>query len=105
MIVVFVQFPGTLTMRPIDLCRLSLAACAAVGICFMVAALVLVPALPYFQLDVVLTPEQLTDVQTRQTTLALLKKVSGNTWLLWFVAGLVVTGWAAIGWVASRRVA
>jgi len=71
----------------------------------MVAALVLVPALPYFQLDVVLTPQQLTDVQTRQTTLALLKKASGNTWLLWFVAGLVVTGWAAIGWVASRRVA
>jgi hypothetical protein len=69
----------------------------------MLTAVVLVPALPHFQLDAVLTPQQLADVQTRDTTLALLKKASGNTWLLWFVAGLVVTTCAAIGLAASRR--
>lgn len=91
-------------MRPIDICRLSLAACAAVGVCFMLVAVLLVPVLPHFQLDAVLTPQQLADVETRDATLALLKRASGNTWLFWFVAGLVVTGCAVVGLVASRRV-
>ena len=69
----------------------------------MAAAVLLVPALPYFQLDAVLTPQQLADVQTRDATLALLKKASGNIWLLWFVAGLAVTSCAGIGLAAARR--
>lgn len=71
----------------------------------MLAADVLVPSLPHFQLDAVLTPQQLADVRTRDTTLALLKRASGNTWLLWFVAGLVVTSCAAIDLAAYRPLA
>ncbi len=90
-------------MRPINVSRFSLAACAAVGVCFMLAAVVLVPALPHFQLDGVLTPQELADVQKRDATLALLKRASGNTSLLWFAAGLLVTSCAGVGLAASRR--
>jgi hypothetical protein len=69
----------------------------------MLVAVLLVPVIPHFQLDAVLTPQQLADPQTRQTTLALLKQASGNVWLLWFGAGLAVTVSAGIGLVASFR--
>jgi hypothetical protein len=66
-------------------------------------AAVVVPALPHFQLDAVLTAQQLADVQTRDSTLALLKRASGDTWVLWFLAGLIMTASAGIGLQASRR--
>jgi hypothetical protein len=94
-----------MTMRPISVCRVSLAACATIGIGLILAAVLLVPVLPHVQLDVVLTPRELADPQTRQTTLALLKKASGNQWLLWLGAGLAVTMSAGIGLVACRRAA
>jgi hypothetical protein len=91
-------------MRPINVCRFSLAACAAIGVCFMLVGVVLVPTLPHLQLDVVLTPQQLAEVETRESTLALLKRASGKMWFFWSAAGLVVTLCAGIGLAASRRV-
>ena len=87
-------------MPAMQVCRASLAACLAVGIGFMLVAVLLVPALPHFQLDAVLTPQQLADIPTRDTTLALLQKANGNAWLLWFVAGLAVASCAGTGLAA-----
>lgn len=92
------------SMQPIIICRTSLAACAAVGMCLMLIGVVLVPTLPHFQLDSVLTAEQLADAPTRDATLALLKRANGNLWLLWFAAGLITTSCAVVGLLASRRV-
>lgn len=87
-------------MPALRICRFSLAVCLAVGVGLMLIAVLLIPALPHFQLDAVLTPQQLADIPTRDSTLALLKKANGNTWLLWFAAELVVTSCAGIGLAA-----
>ncbi len=81
----------------------------AIGVLFMLVGLIVVPILPYAQLDAVLTRSELADPAKRADTLALLKKASGNQWLLWTVGGLAVTAVSAIGlraawqpWYAPR---
>lgn len=90
-------------MPALRVCRISLTICAVVGASLMLAAILIVPSLAYFQLDRVLTPEQLADPQTREATLVLLKKAGGNMWLVWFGAGLAVAVSAGVGLIASFR--
>lgn len=90
-------------MPALHICRISLAVCGIIGMSFMLAALLFVPVIPLFQLDRVLTPEQLANPQTREATLALLKKAGGNMWLVWFWAGFAITFSAGIGLITSFR--
>lgn len=91
------------TMPPLAACRISLVACLLIGVAIILFAIVLVPTMPHFRLDGVLTPHELADPPTREATLALLKKTNRNEWVLWFLAGLAVTVTAGVGLFASRR--
>ena len=74
-----------------------------IGVNISLTGLFVFPSLPYFQLDVVLSPEELADDATREATLALLKHPSnGNQWALWTVAGLLVVAFSALGLYAER---
>ena len=57
----------------------------------------LVAARPYFLLDVVLTPEQLSDPSIHDATLSLMQKATGSDSIWWFVLGCVVGGIALVG--------
>ncbi|MGL4463136.1 MAG: hypothetical protein ACRC1K_13390 [Planctomycetia bacterium] len=72
-----------------------------VGVLMLLAGLA-APLRPYFQLDVVLTPEQLADEGTRNTTQALLLKASGNEWLFWIGGGSIVVGASLVGLTTTR---
>lgn len=74
----------------------------AVGVGFLFLGLTVVPRLPYFQLDTVLSPSELADPHRRAETLALLQRASGNEWLLWVAGGLVVVVASGIGLRTSR---
>ena len=78
-------------------CRICFGLLLAAGIGFLLVGLVVVPVLPYFQLDAVLTRTELADRQKSDATLVLLKKAAGNQWLFWSAAGLVVTVTSAVG--------
>lgn len=62
----------------------------------------LIPVLPYFQLDAVLTEDQLKDDTMRESTLAMLKKASGNQWVIWTLGGAAQLAIGVIGLMASR---
>jgi hypothetical protein len=68
-----------------------------VGLLLLLFGLLVVPVSPYFQLDAVLTKAELADHENRQATLELLNRASGNQWLLWSVAGTLVSSLSAIG--------
>ena len=89
-------------MPPQRTCRISLAVCFAMGALLMIIAVLLVPALPHFQLDRVLTFEELVDPATREATLTLLKKAQGNSYLALFLAGAIVAVAAGVGLFALR---
>jgi hypothetical protein len=65
--------------------------------------LFVVPVIPYAQLDAVLSPEELADREVRDSTLAMLKKASGNQWLFCTLAGVALGIIASIGLRASGR--
>ncbi len=67
---------------------LCFALTVAIGFGFLFLSLTLIPILPLFQLDAVLTQEQLRDKELRESTLKMLQKASGNQWILWAIAGL-----------------
>jgi hypothetical protein len=86
-----------------QICLICFGVLLAVGIGFLLMGLFVVPLMPHFQLDVVLSPSELADPQRRSQTLALFKAASGNQWLFWSLGGLVIilasgSGlWAALG--------
>ena len=61
------------------------------------------PVLAHFQLDVVLTPEELRDVQFREQTLAILERVTSPQWKGWLVVGTVVTAASVVGFRLARE--
>jgi hypothetical protein len=84
------------------LTRLCFTALLVVGIGFLLIGMFTVPYLPYFQLDAVLNKVELADEEKKLATLTLLKRANGNAWLIWSVAGLLVSGLSAIGLWSSR---
>jgi hypothetical protein len=81
---------------------ICLAAQLILGLLLLVVGLFVMPTMPYFQLDRVLTPTELEDDNKRTATLELLMKAGGNQWLLWTIAGsttvvLSVLGLLSIG--------
>jgi len=79
------------------ICRICFGILLAVGTGFVFVGLLVVPILPLFQLDAVLSPSELADPVKRDATRALLEKAAGNQWLFWVAGGLVVTCTSAIG--------
>lgn len=67
------------------------------GIAWVAFGLLIVPILPWVQLDRVLTPDELADPQKKEATLALLKHARGNVWLFWTGAGVCLIVVSAIG--------
>jgi hypothetical protein len=79
---------------------ICLAAQLILGLLLLVVGLFVMPSMPYFQLDSVLTPTE--DDNKRTATFELLMKAGGNQWLLWTIAGsttvvLSVLGLLSIG--------
>jgi hypothetical protein len=82
---------------PQGICRICFGVLLALGLGLLAAGLAVVPILPHFQLDAVLTREELTDAPKRAAMLALLKNANGNLWLFWAGAGLVAICASALG--------
>ena len=68
--------------------RLCFIGTILLGLGFLLVGLVIIPVIPHFQLDVVLTQDELTDDALRNSTLAMLKKASGNQWVVWTIGGV-----------------
>ncbi len=88
--------------RRSGLSTICFAVLLVVGVGFLFIGLVVIPVLPYFQLDAVLTPAELADESKKEVTLAMLKRAAGNAWVLWSGAGLVVGTVSALGLWAAR---
>ncbi|MCG8583362.1 MAG: hypothetical protein MI757_01450 [Pirellulales bacterium] len=73
------------------------------GLAFVVIGILVITRLPIFQLDVVLSPEELKDDALRESTMAILKKASGNQWLFWTIGGAANVLVGTIGLLANRR--
>jgi amino acid transporter len=85
------------------ICQICFGVLLLVGVGFLFVGLAVVPLLPHFQLDAVLSPGELANPDKRDATLSLLKKAAGNQWLFWAAGGLVVTCTSAIGlWAALQ---
>jgi hypothetical protein len=79
------------------ICRICFGVLLALGVGLLVMGLLIVPVLPHFQLDVVLTPAELADTHKREATLRMLRIAIGNQWLFWTGAGLVAICASSIG--------
>lgn len=91
-----------MTGREIAIVRLCFIGVILSGASFIVAGATLNVLVPYAQLDVVLSPEQLRDAELRAFTLALLQKASGRQWLLWILGGVVQLVLGCLGLQSSR---
>jgi hypothetical protein len=91
------------TTRKNNICTLCFLAVIILGLGFLALGVVVIPTLPYFQLDAVLSPEELADPQVQDATLSLLKKAGGNQWLMWSVAGVMLCIIGGIGMLASLQ--
>jgi hypothetical protein len=67
--------------------------------------LIIVPILPHFQLDAVMTRDELIDKRKRESMLALLRNANGNLGLAWAGAGLITICAGSCGLWASGRTA
>ena len=67
------------------------------GLLILAWGLLVVPILPYVQLDVVLTPEQLRDQALKQQTLTMLQQIERHDMIWAAAAGLFVVVTSAIG--------
>ncbi len=83
--------------------RFCFKALLVVGLVLLLFGLFVVPVSPQFQLDAVLSKAEFADQGKRQATLELLKRASGNQWLLWSVTGALVSSLSAIGLWNCRR--
>jgi hypothetical protein len=76
---------------------------------FVAAAMIfmgiLVAVRPYLLLDVVLTPEQLSEHAAHDATLALMQKATGNNDVWWYIFGSVTAAIALIGLRLSKEAA
>ena len=89
--------------RSARLPRICFAAILALGASFMAIGMFVIPVLPHFQLDRVLTPAELADESKSAATLALLERAMGNTWLFWSLGGLIMIAMSAVGlWGMSK---
>jgi hypothetical protein len=95
----------TVIRSPERVCLVCFTILFLTGGLFLLIGLIVVPARPHFQLDVVLTQEELADKTTRDATLSLLKRLneSSNEWRLWTLGGLLVTLTSAIGLGAATE--
>lgn len=82
--------------------RLCFIGTILLGSAFLIFGLILIPVMPHFQLDVVLTQEELKDETLRETTLAMLKKASGNQWVIWTLGGAAQLAIGVVGLMANR---
>ncbi len=74
-----------------------------IGVVLSLIGLLVIPSLPYVQLDAVLSPDELADDAKREATLAMLKRLNNNNqWAIWTVAGLLVVAFSAVGLYAER---
>jgi hypothetical protein len=85
-------------------CAVCFVSVLILGASFVAVGLLLMPVLPYFQLDAVLSPEDLANPQVHDATLAMLRKAGGNQWLLWTLAGAMLCVVGGIGLRASLRI-
>ena len=85
---------------PVRFCFMAL---LVVGLVFLLFGLFVVPVSPQFQLDAVLSEVEFADQGKRQATLELFERASGNQWLLWSIAGALVSSLSAIGLWNCRR--
>lgn len=85
------------------LVRNCLVAQLCAGLILIVVGLAVIPVLPLFQLDRVLTPAELHDPAKREATFALLRHAQGNEKWLWTIAGLVVASSSGVGLWGLRR--
>jgi len=82
-------------------CRTCFGVLLVVGVGFLFLGLIVVPLRPDFQLEVVLSPDELVDPHRRAEMLALLRRAAGNQWLFWTASGVVVIVTSGIGlWAA-----
>ena len=90
--------------RATTLTVVSLSLLLAIGICLVAMGTLVVPALPYSQLDVVLTASDRADEAKRTAALEMLQRANGNTWIFWTVAGAAVIILSGIGLWSERKV-
>ena len=87
--------------------HLCFATLLLLGIGLTLIGLFMKSMLPYFQLDAVLTPEELANREKKEATLKLLQKAAGNAWFFGCFAGVSVSAISTIGlWTcrtANRR--
>ena len=69
----------------------------ACGLWQIFMGLVIVPVRPYVQLDAVLSHDELADEATREKTLTLLQRASGNESFFWLAPGITVSIVSAMG--------
>ena len=75
----------------------------SLSLLLLLTGVVLEPALPYFQLDVVLSPKELQDDDVRHKTLEMLQKARGNLRLLWISLGVVMTSLSGFGYLLAKK--
>lgn len=80
------------------------AALLALGTLILAVGALVEPALPYVQLDRVLSPEDLKDQSMKAATLALLQKARGNGWLFWSGAGFLIVSLSIVGLIAAQGI-
>jgi hypothetical protein len=87
------------TSERLFLCKVCFSALILVGVGFLAMGLLVRPNRPHFQLDAVLTPEELANDEERQATPTLLKKLArgNNNWIFWTVSGALVTAVSTFG--------
>jgi hypothetical protein len=83
---------------------ICLAAQLIVGLLLLVVGIFVMPHMPYFQLDRVLTPTELADDNKRTATLELLIKAGGNQWLLWTIAGTTTVVLSVLGLLSLSQI-
>jgi hypothetical protein len=64
----------------------------------------LLGAMPYAQLDAVLTPEEHRDRTIREATQAHLLRTWGHAYIAWVVSGAVIVAGNVVGYMALERV-
>ena len=94
----------SLRPRSTTLTVVSLSLLFAVGLCLVAVGTLIVPAMPYIQLDAVLAAEERADEAKRSAALEMIKRANGNSWLYWTVAGIVVIALSSVGLWSERKV-
>jgi hypothetical protein len=73
------------------------------GLFLVLFGIFVMPTIPYFQLDAVLTPDQLRDEKLMDETLMMLQKVLGNQPQFCMLFGLAIVAASAVGFSQARE--